>query len=342
MSHLKNILREVLYTEEYDPQSLTQKTLIPFNSVVYDHELRVKNCPYYHIYPEVFEAVSGTTLELAIDDWRVPFGTFEIRMPKTAKPLIPIHSGSPLGVMSIQVFRNPWSRIAFGYDNGGVESLLTYKYARKHLPQIMSELTTWSKDIGIKLNICHYELPNDMYHHQSAISTVRYRSGTRIRDAVAHSIRRALGAEPGYIRDQSCDDISALAWEKSIKLALGVSLLATGSHKILEADVLSKHFDAYRAMRAKGDVAGCKAIEAKAKQKGKFGWNIGKPTDRRLPLSQNAPYPHSEGKGSRHSWGSIRCGHWHKYRVGAGRTTVKIRWVNPTTVRPDLPLRQTA
>ena len=98
----------------------------------------------------------------------------------------------------------------------------------------------------------------------------------------------------------------------------------------------------YREMRNKGDLSGCKNTENKAKKKGKFGWNVGKPKGRRLPLSESGSYGGSGNQGGHHKYASYRCGHWHRYYVGKGREKVKINWVNPTEVRPDLPVRESA
>ena len=149
-------------------------------------------------------------------------------------------------------------------------------------------------------------------------------------------------ALPIYHWDSDMDDMSGVAWSKTLKLALGVSLLATASQKILERDVLAKQLEAYRKMKDKGDTQGCREIEKKAKKKGKFGWNIGKPRARRLPLSQGNSYNSGDSQGHHHKYASCRCGHWHKYRVGKGRTKVAIKWLPTMAVRPDLPAKESA
>jgi len=330
---LKSNLERMLYIEEHDPMQLRSDALTTFNALTFTHQLIKNDRPYYKVYPEVFEAVSGTTLDLAMEDWHLPFDVFEIRMPKTETPLLPIDDGSRVGVSSIQVFRHPERRFAQMIE---ADTAMTYKYAQRYRPDL-APMFRFNKNIAIQLNVRDFDTPQPGYQ-QFLLGTITHYSGHTIRDATADVVERLVDACPA----NEFERIADWAWEKSIKLALGVSLLATGSQKILQPDVLSKHLNAFNEMRAKGDTAGCKAIVAKARQKGKFGWNVGKPTDRRLPLSQNPSYPRSEGKGGRRIWGSIRCGHWHKYRVGAGRKTVKIMWVNPTVVRPDLPLRQTA
>jgi len=95
-------------------------------------------------------------------------------------------------------------------------------------------------------------------------------------------------------------------------------------------------------MKDRGDVLGCREFEKKARKKRKYGWNIGKPRGRRLPLSEGDSYSSNGSQGGHHQYASYRCGHWHKYRVGKGRTKVKIKWLTPTVVRPDLPSKESA
>lgn len=337
--YLKRIIDHVRYLEKYCPYVLPEEQNMRFNSIIIDDEMLSRGRPYYQVYPEVFEAVSNTTLDLDIDDWKVPFDIFEIRLPKTDKPLIPIQPNSSLGVMSIQIFRNYYKRM---FICSAENPPLTYKFLKSNSPEMQSLFTQLVNNTAVKVNICDYNKPQDAYKKQSVFTTLKYEEGVKIRDVTDHTIQRVLNKKDFYSDEPDLDDMSGCALSQVLKLSLGVSLLATASQKILEYDVLAKQLEAYRGMKDKGDTSGYKNIENKAKKKGKFGWNIGKPRVRRLPLSQENSYGNNVGHGSQHNFTSYRCGHWHKYHVGIGRTQVKIKWLSPTVVRPDLPARESA
>ncbi len=336
---LKENLDEVRRIEKYCPNELSGSDIVTMNGLLTDDEMLKNGRPYYQIYPEVFGAVSDTTLDLDIEDWKVPFDCFEIRMPKTARPLIPVQPNSSFGVMSIQVFRNFYKRLAVISQDG---TCCTYQYIRNEHPESLHQfIADLSNHTAIKVNICDFEYPQNEHEHQYIMITLGYAPNTRIRDVVDTTIRRIMAKESFYSTDPELKDMSGEAWGTTLKLALGISLLATGSEKILEYDVLSKHLEAYRKMRDKGDVSECRRIEDIAKKKGKYGWNIGRPAERRLPLSVGNSYDSGEcNGGSHHHYRSYRCGHWHIYHTGVHRTKVKIVWLNPTVVRPDLPNRE--
>lgn len=336
---IKEIIDEVRRIEKYSPYELSRSDFVTFNGIMTDDEMLRAGRPYYQIYPEVFGAVSDTTLDLDIEDWKVPFDCFEIRMPKTERPLIPVQPNSSFGVMSIQVFRNFYKRLSVISKEG---ICCTYQYIKNTQPEDLQQfIAELSNRTAIKVNVCDFEDPQNEHEQQYVMIALGYAPNTRIRDVIDDSVRRIMAKENFYSTDPELKDMSGEAWSTTLKLALGISLLATGSQKILEYDVLSKHLEAYREMRDKGNVSECRRIEDIAKKKGKYGWNIGKPVERRLPLSVGNSYDSGEcNGGSHHHYRSYRCGHWHIYHTGTHRTKVNIRWLNPTVVRPDLPNRE--
>jgi len=334
----KMAMERIRHIEMNCPHTMPGNQGISFNMAVIDDEMLKRGRPYYQIYPEVFEAVSNTTLDLDIDDWKVPFDIFEIRMPKTDQPLIPIQPNSSIGITSIQVFRNFYKRMIVQDTGVGI----TYKYIKNTQPERLSLFTQLINHTAIKVNLCDYSDPQDYNKCQCIMTTLGYQPDTSIKDIVNATIRRLLNKTTFYNDEPDLEKMSGYAWSKTLKLALGVSLLATASQKMLEYDVLSNQLEAYREMNDKGDVSGCKNIEKKARKKGKFGWNIGKPRGRRLPLSEGDSYTNNSSQGGHHHCSSIRCGHWHKRRVGEGRIKVNIKWQHPTVVRPDLPAKESA
>ncbi len=337
--YIKENIDEIRRIEKYSPYKLSGSQIASFNGAVIDDEMLRTGRPYYQIYPQIFDPVSDTTLDLDIEDWKVPFDIIEIRMPKTQCPLIPIQPNSSVGVMSIQVFKNFYKRMAIPIADG---RCITYQFIKNTLPEYLPRFVAkFDNRIAIKVNLFDFDNSQNENKGRYIITSLEYAPEIKIRDAVDTTIRRIMAKESFYSTDPDLKDMSGEAWSTILKLALGISLLATGSQKILEYDVLSKHLEAYRKMRDKGDVSECRRIEDIAKKKGKYGWNIGRPAERRLPLSVGNSYDSGEcNGGSHHHYRSYRCGHWHIYHTGAHRTKVKIVWLNPTVVRPDLPNRE--
>jgi len=132
--------------------------------------------------------------------------------------------------------------------------------------------------------------------------------------------------------------IPASIQDACLRLIVGVHFLATGSHKILEYDVLSKHLAAYRELEKESPKR--KEYENRAKKKGKFGWNIGSGRgERGLKLPRGLSYADAvKAAGGRELlYQHLRGGHWHTVRFGRGREKIKIVWFDETTVRGDLP-----
>lgn len=117
-----------------------------------------------------------------------------------------------------------------------------------------------------------------------------------------------------------------------IRLALTVSLLATSVHRYIEHDVIKNLRERYD--KAPNDKVREELAE-KSRKRGVNGWRIG----RGCCLSLTTRHADDEsGSNGRHlSFQHVRGGHFHTYWTGVGRTKAKVRFVEPTVVRPDLP-----
>lgn len=109
--------------------------------------------------------------------------------------------------------------------------------------------------------------------------------------------------------------------ENCIKLFISVGFLAASETPLLAFDILNK--DVHRWLKADED--GREKMIDRAKRRGKNGWVLG--TDQMF-ASHELQYSH------------IRAGHPHLYWHGKGKTKLKMRFVAPTTVRKDRPVKQ--
>lgn len=121
--------------------------------------------------------------------------------------------------------------------------------------------------------------------------------------------------------------------EICLRLAVSCSLIATGAaDRALEYDVLSSDLLKYR----EADQQTRRKLERKARHRGKYGWIIGRLGERTLPRMADSDA--ETVSGNRHlRYSHLRAGHFHLYHTGSGRSVPKVRWVDPTPVRPDLP-----
>ena len=119
-----------------------------------------------------------------------------------------------------------------------------------------------------------------------------------------------------------------------MRLAVTIGFLADNP-TICEVDVLAKD----RQKFGGATETDRETIIARARRKGKNGWNIGndmmflgaRPVGERRasrPTGRELEYAH------------IRGGHPHAVRYGKDKQLVKIMWYQPTTVRDDLPFKE--
>lgn len=103
-------------------------------------------------------------------------------------------------------------------------------------------------------------------------------------------------------------------------------------------DVLADDRQKYWTALQKGLTDDAARLAARAKRRGKFGWNVG---TNEMFVGQR-PFQNSRsdhGTGRELTYSHIREGHPHAVRHGPGKTLVKIKWFRPTRVRPDLPFK---
>jgi hypothetical protein len=123
---------------------------------------------------------------------------------------------------------------------------------------------------------------------------------------------------------------------KCIRTAFGVMFCATGAHKVLEYDVLSKHLDAYRKLKG-DDTKERNKYRQLTKKKGRNGWSIGR-DGRKLSLPNGITPPSKKGSGSRKLRNSfLRGAHWRRQACGPKWSKHKYISIRQTVIRPDLP-----
>ena len=315
--------------------------------------------PYYKVWPGIFDEFIATRMDIDAELLKPPHQQFAIYLPKTEDPLLSYETQGTTYYLSTILVRHVEEGTEFSDIRDIVKSKNKLELAKGMLDAIrgetpgqflehdllqlrmeflspsqnVSRLTeeTFSergKDIKVKHN--SYLVPAWTYinHHMKKGMTIEENLGD-IRDIPSHM------SEDGHT-------VPASIMEACYRLVVAVYFLATGSHKVLEQDVLSKHLKKYRELDPDNTLhqKEKKLIERMAKDKGKFGWNIGRGLeDRHLKLPRGVTYEEAvrEAGGRELLYQHVRGGHWHTVRYGHGRQKQKVVWFDRTTVRPDLP-----
>lgn len=164
-------------------------------------------------------------------------------------------------------------------------------------------------------------------------------------DKMGQSIYSLFGIFPKEsFSIQECIDQSVALFDQRIhpyyrmianimRLAVTIGFLSDNP-TICEADVLN----ADRAKYADADDERREVIAARARRKGKFGFNIG--TDLMFLGERQSSKPKTHtATGRELEYAHIRAGHPHAVRYGENKKLVKIMWYVPVTVREDLPFK---
>jgi len=258
---------------------------------------------YYQIWPGVIDAFLKTRLDIKCGLIKFPHKCFAIKLPEIDIPILTFkkEDGRKGFIQSIIVYCGE----AIIGETGETKQVISATVQYKSEKDIMSG--------NMILNI---DLSDNTKNIEDCINT-----------------------ECAYSADQYSNyTISPILQEALYRLIIAVLFLSTGSHKILEYDVLSKHLAAYRALEANSPKR--KEYEAKAKREGKNGWNIGYGrSERGLKLPAGVTYEEAlRQAGNRELlYQHTRGGHWHTVKIGEGRKDFKVVWYEETTVRPDLP-----
>jgi hypothetical protein len=254
--------------------------------------------PYYNIWPGVIDEFIKTRIDIDCELLKPPHECFVVRLPKLEEPI-------------------------FTFNFKGKEAHI------EHIMVVNSIIDSQKSGLAWKVLYNIHE-PDMEPGNFTKMSHLLY--GHNIEDC----IRRDTFTDAGYDGKEYTIDKELM--DALLRLVVAVHFLATGAHKILEFDVLSRHLAAYR--QAEKNSSERKEYEKKAREKGKFGWNIGRgKDDRALKLRKGISYSQAckEAGGRELLYQHIRGGHWHTVKYGPKYSQEKVVWFDDTTVRPDLP-----
>lgn len=327
------------------------------NSLSFEQDWLREGCPYYKIWPGVFDQFVSTRMDIDTKFLKPPHESFAIYFPKLEEPLLSFKIKEEVFfVRAIIVQHITHDEMINGLQEA--KELLSMRYNKYAEGSPLSKMRPEDYKMGIiKIRIefsskQFSERYLDILDKDSSCRDIFkninppgefFRNIPILPDT---TIEKAIGE---FVDIQAFDDsdpsekIPASIIESCFRIIIGIYFVSTGSQKVLEYDVLARHLEAYRRMREDGDNDGCIDYERRAKAKGKYGWNVGADRkDRHLILPKGMTYDEAMREaGSRELlYQHTRGGHWHLYWVGTKVSQQPIvKWVEETTVRPDLPIR---
>lgn len=261
--------------------------------------------PYYKIYNEILPSMLNTTLDVNIRDLKLPFDSF-----------------------SIQLEENNFT---------GLDCFLVYVtklaalHADENSTEILSERFTNFSEIELRKKEASYDLVDDEIIYIKIIGSCNNLQTPYLNSYLIypHEINMSLNE---YLKKY--DDMETFDFDV-LKIVLSVCLLATGSHKMVEPDIMEHLLEAYRnrstnrKRRAK--------IRKQSSAKHPNGFTIGRvDSQRRLPNGVKVhpkeiyDYEYYVAR-SPH----VRCGHYRNQAFGKGWQNRRIIWLEPMIIHRE-------
>ncbi|MCD6436170.1 MAG: hypothetical protein J7L15_07260 [Clostridiales bacterium] len=323
------------------------------NSLIMEKSWFAEGCPYYKLWPGVFDQFISTRLDIDTQYLKAPHKSFSIYFPDIEESILNFTaSDGTFFVNSILIEHWDVKQINEARTNNRMIHTMEDTFSHPIFNSL--SIKDSKKDTGmIKVRIdfkpkkCNEVYLSDAEYNPELKEMIKkinppsmfFRNipilpEKTIEECIGDFIDTPSKDEPNSI-------VPAAVIEACFRVLVGIYFVSTGSQKVLEYDVISKHLNAYRKMREGGDKK-AKQYEEKAKNKGKYGWNVGpERKDRHLILPKGVTYEEAlREAGSRELlYRHTRGGHWHLYWIGMNRTKPIIKWVEETIVKPDLPIR---
>jgi hypothetical protein len=261
--------------------------------------------PYYKIYNQILPSMLNTTLDINVRDLKLPFNSFSIQLEED--------NCTRIDCLLIYVVKSSISKT----DDNKID-ISTSSFTNFDEVQLLKKdnLTNLADDEVIRINM----IGSYNNNQNSFISSyVIY----------PHELNMTLNDYLNkYNRIENFDF-------DMVKIVLSVCLLATGSHKMVEPDIMEHLLEAYRnkstskKRRAK--------IRKQSSAKHPNGFTIGRvDSQRRLPNGVKVrpqgihDYEYYVAR-SPH----VRCGHYRNQAFGEGWQNHRIIWLEPTIIHRE-------
>lgn len=277
--------------------------------------------PEYKAYPAIIAALAATKIEIGCEHLRMPFPAIAVRLPEGFMQ----EPGGPAIRCVFAVMMKNYDRLArpvTSIDSDPMPNALTAPFAvslRKSSPEhvLMIQAKYIDNDgddafanftIGLQRGKTIEEMFSGWLEHSETLEA---------------SVRERIKASGYLMGDQLAREL--------LSLVIGVSFFATGRTKssspILQRDKRPRH------ERRRFE----KEHDGQEQPTFSVGRELVLPREPGAPAKDAGPEP-GEGAGRSLRWAHYRCGHLRYQAHGEGRSERKLIFIEPTLVRPDLPV----
>jgi hypothetical protein len=274
-------------------------------------------CPYYKIWPSMAHALSNISIEIDSKYLCLPFPSYEICLPKN--PIFQETPDSP-GVCSILVHKEDYL--------GTMARGVGFEKIANDIHEIgLKDGRDWSLMI-------HYQLDADLDKDwRGWYFRMGMKDGIPISEQFKKFWEKSEHYNDGY-------EPSMEFCQKLLKLSIAVAFFGIHQHEMVMPDIPNRLIERYHNAIAKKDESEAKKLLEKAKKMGHFGWRCGSEIDLPQPLVKHITDEKTGQTRRELTFGHIRSGHLRLQPVGKRENPdYELRFIPPTTVRPDLPLR---
>lgn len=274
--------------------------------------------PEYKAYPSIVAALAATKIEIGCEHLKMPFPAFAVRLPVD---FVREGDGPAIRCLFVAMLRNELQRHSGARPVTSIES--DPAPDARHIPFVVVPPGPLPPDV-LMVQAKYIDKDGDDAFANFTIGLERGKTLEQKFDEWVGRPRRAEIARAAAGTYVLSDKMS----RELLALAVGISFFATGRHKsprLFEPDKRQRH----QRRQFEREFGGEQPT-----------FNVGR--ELVLPREEGAQGPpgdHSEGAGVQLRWAHYRTGHLRYQAAGPGRSERRLVFIEPTIVRPDLPLR---
>lgn len=281
--------------------------------------------PEYKAYPAIIAALAATKIEIGCEHLRMPFPAFAVRLPVG---FMQEEGGPPIRCLFVAMLRNIRKRIArpvTSIDSEPAQNALTIPFSIGRNEAGPEGIP----DNVLMIQAKYVDRDGDDAFANFTLTLERGQTlEERFSEWLAHSKTREAYIREKILRSGGYFPSDKMAREL-VALAVGTSFFATGRHKaarpILQQDKRPRH-ERRRFERDHGQEQPTFSV----------GRDLVLPRDPGAPSSERGAA--GEGTGRALRWAHYRTGHLRYQPHGPGLSDRKLIFIEPTLVRPDLPI----
>jgi hypothetical protein len=274
--------------------------------------------PYYKVWPGMSHALGRASIDIDGKYLHLPFPSYEICLPKS-----PVFQETP--------------------DSPALCSLLVHKEdyledLQEDKKRILSgmpgaEVAYRGNEDRLWTLIVHYQLENDNLGWY-------YRMPIKEGKTLSEQFETSWGWDNEKYKNLSEYEPGKDFALKLIKIAIGVAFFGVHAHEMILEDIPIKLIEKYHRAKKENNESEAKRILEKSKRLGHFGWKVGSEVSLPMPLVKHINEEGQKERKGELTFGHIRSGHLRLQQMGPKENPHhELIFIAPTTVRPDLPLR---